>query len=144
MSETNKPVRANFHFWWPVTVRWGDMDAMGHVNNIVYFQYVESARVGYCESWGWKSRDMSSARQGPVVVSQTFNYRRQLHYPAEVEVGLECTEVRHRSFVLSFAIFRKGSEEIIGDGTCAVAWMDYAVGKAVEIPAAVRDRLTKG
>ena len=41
MSEKNRPVRANFHFWWPVTVRWGDMDAMGHVNNMVYFQYVE-------------------------------------------------------------------------------------------------------
>ena len=78
------------------------------------------------------------------MVSQTFNYRRQLHYPAEVEVGLECIEIRRRSFVLSCAIFRKGSDELIGDGTCAVAWMDYAVGKAVEIPAAVRDRLTKG
>ncbi len=136
-------MRADFHFWWPVTVRWGDMDALGHVNNATYFQYVESARVGYFEECGWNSRDLSTAPQGPVVVSQTFNYRQQLHYPAEVEVGLECTEIRGRSFVLSCAIFRKASDELIGDGSCVVVWLDYASGKAVEFPSSVRDRLIR-
>jgi len=136
-----RPARADFHFWWPVTVRWGDMDALGHVNNAIYFQYVESARVGYFEERGWNSRDPSPTRQGPVVVSQMFNYRRQLHYPGEVEVGLECTEIRGRSFVLSCAIFRKETNELIGDGSCVVVWLDYAAGKAVEFPPTVRDRL---
>ena len=137
-----RPARTGFHFWWPVTVRWGDMDAMGHVNNIIYFQYMESARVGYFEGRGWDSHDLSSTRQGPVIVSQTFNYRRQLHYPAEIEVGLECTEIRGRSFVLSCALFPKGSDELIGDGHCVLVWLDYTSGKAVEIPATVRERLT--
>ena len=48
------PTRASFRFWWPMTVRWGDMDAMGHVNNIMLFQYMESARVGFFETMGWK------------------------------------------------------------------------------------------
>jgi acyl-CoA thioesterase FadM len=61
-----------------------------------------------------------------------------------VEVGLECIEIQHRSFVLSCAIFRKGSDEVIGDGTCTIAWLDYASGKAVEIPTALRERLAKG
>jgi acyl-CoA thioester hydrolase len=144
VKESCEPVRAAFRFWWPVTVRWGDMDAMGHVNNMVYFQYLESARVGFCEAWGWKSRDLSSARQGPVIVSQLFNYRRPLHYPAEVEVGLECTEIRGRSFVLACAIFRKGSDELIGDGHCVMVWLDYASGKAVEIPSSLREGLLGG
>jgi acyl-CoA thioester hydrolase len=132
-----RPARDEFGFWWPVTVRWGDMDAMGHVNNMRYFQYVESARVGFFEARGWSSQDMSAKRQGPVVVSQTFNYRRQLQYPAEIEVGIECTEIRGRSFVLSCAIFRKGSDELIGDGNCVLVWLDYAAGRAVAIPPAV-------
>ncbi len=134
--------RADFSFWWPVAVRWGDMDAMGHVNNSVYFQYLECARVGYFEAAGWDSRDTSPTRQGPVVVSQTFNYRRQIGYPADVEVGVACTEVRGRSFVLSYGLFRKGGEELLGDGTSILVWLDYAVGKAVEIPPGVRARLT--
>jgi acyl-CoA thioester hydrolase len=119
------------------------MDAMGHVNNIVYFQYLESARVGYFEGVGWNSRDTSPTRQGPVVVSQTFNYRRQLHYPADVEVGVACTEARGRSVVLSYGVFRKGSDELIGDGTSVLVWLDYSAGHAIEIPSAVRDLLTK-
>jgi acyl-CoA thioester hydrolase len=38
VAQPEKPVRSDFQFWWPVTVRWGDMDAMGHVNNVLYFQ----------------------------------------------------------------------------------------------------------
>jgi acyl-CoA thioester hydrolase len=79
-----------------------------------------------------------------VAVSQTFNYRRQLQYPAEVEVGIACTEVRGRSFVLSYGLFRKGSDELIGDGSSVLVWLDYAVGKAVEIPPNLRDYLAKG
>ena len=141
-NQTAGPARADFPFWWPVSVRWGDMDALGHVNNIVYLQYLECARVGYLEGKGWNSRDASPTRQGPVMVSQTFNYRRQLHYPAEVEVVVACTEVRRRSFVLSYGLFRKRSDELIGDGSSVLAWLDYAAGHAVEIPPDVRAHLT--
>jgi acyl-CoA thioester hydrolase len=132
------PARAQFEFWWPQTVRWGDMDAMGHVNNALYFQYMESARVGFFERLGWRSREMGAGRGGPVVVSQTFNYRRQLHYPAEIEVGIACSELRRRSFVLAYGIFRQGNEELIGDGSTVLVWMDYALGRAVELPADIR------
>ena len=120
------------------------MDAMGHVNNIVYFQYLESARVGYFEGAGWDSRDTSPTRRGPVLVTQTFNYRRQLRYAADVEVGVACTEVRGRSFVLSYGVFRKGSDELIGDGSSVLVWLDYATNRAIEIPPEVRNLLVKG
>ncbi len=132
------PARSQFGFWWPQTVRWGDMDAMGHVNNILYFQYMESARVGFFERLGWQSRDMGAGRGGPVIVSQTFNYRKQLHYPADIEVGITCRELRRRSFVLGYGVFRSATEDLIGDGSTVLVWMDYARGKAVEIPPEVR------
>jgi acyl-CoA thioester hydrolase len=144
VSDTGKPTRADFQFWWSETVRWGDMDAMNHVNNIVYLQYLESARVGYFETRGWNTRDIGPTGQGPVVVSQTFNYRRQLHYPSAVDIGVACPEIRNRSFVLTYAIFRKGTDELIGDGSSVLAWLDYGLGKAVEIPPAVREYLTAG
>jgi len=132
------PARAYFSFWWPQTVRWGDMDAMGHVNNAVYFQYMESARVAFFERLGWVSRDMGPDRCGPVVVSQTFNYRQQLHYPAEIEVGIACSELRRRSYVLSYGIFPTGSDNVIGDGSTVLVWMDYGLGQAVEVPPNIR------
>ncbi len=135
--------REDFRFWWPVTVRWGDMDAMGHVNNIIYLQYLESARIGYFETLaGWDGRTESGMRQGPVVVSQTFNYRRQVYYPAEFEVGVRCQEIRNRSFVLAYAIFRKGTDELVGDGSSVTVWLDYDANKAVEIPPSLREVFT--
>ena len=136
------PIRADFRFWWPVTVRWGDMDAMGHVNSIIYFQYLESARIGYFETLvGWAGRDEAGDRRGPVVVSQTFNYRLQVHYPADLEVGVHCREVRNRSFVLEYGIFRKGADVLVGDGTSVVVWLDYSANQAVPIPANLREAL---
>ncbi|MFI5339340.1 MAG: acyl-CoA thioesterase [Candidatus Methylomirabilales bacterium] len=137
------PNRADFRFWWPVTVRWGDMDAMGHVNNVIYFQYMESARIGYFEMlMGWTGRDEGGGRQGPVVVSQTFNYRVQVYYPAELEVGVRCREIRNRSFVLEYGIFRKGTDELVGDGSSVAVWLDYNTNKAIPIPPILRQAFT--
>ncbi len=141
--DQTQPTRSLFQFWWPVTVRWGDMDAMGHVNNVRYFQYLESARIGYFEAlMGWTGREEGAGRQGPVVVSQTFNYRRQVHYPAELEVGVRCREIRNRSFVLEYAIFRPGTEELVGDGTSVTVWLDYDANKAIDIPPQLRQACT--
>ena len=119
------------------------MDAMGHVNNIIYLQYLESARIGFFETLaGWDGRTDDGGRQGPVLVSQTFNYRRQVLYPAELEVGVRCPEIRNRSFVLEYAIFRKGTDELVGDGNSVTVWLDYGTNKAVEIPPSVRQALT--
>ena len=136
------PARQDFRLWWPVTVRWGDMDAMGHVNNIMYLQYLESARVAYFETIGWPVRSENGERQSPVLVSQTFNYRRQVVYPDALEVGVTCREIRSRSFVLAYGVFRKGTDILVGDGTSVAVWMDYRAGKAGEIPSALRDALS--
>jgi acyl-CoA thioester hydrolase len=119
------------------------MDAMGHVNNIIYLQYLESARIGYFETLsGWDGRTEEGARQGPVLVSQTFNYRRMVFYPAELEVGVRCTEIRNRSFVLEYASFRKGTDELMGDGSSVTVWLDYAANKSVDLPPSLRQILS--
>ena len=67
-----------------IAIRWGDMDAMGHVNNTVYFRYMEQARIAWFESlvpradaWGEISI---------VIVNASCNFRRPINYPGTVEV----------------------------------------------------------
>jgi len=139
-----RPVRSEFRYWWPITVRWKDMDAMGHVNNSTYFTYLESARIGFLTGLGCLGTLEGAARTGTVVVSQTFHYRRQVRYPDELEVGVRCGEIRTRSFVLEYAVFRRGTEELVGDGFTVLAWLDYAAGQAIEIPPDMRKALTAG
>jgi acyl-CoA thioester hydrolase len=117
---------------------------MGHVNNTIYFQYLESARIGYFERlMGWTGRHEGAGRQGPVVVSQTLNYRRQVYYPAELDVGVRCREIRDRSFVLAYGIFRKETDELVGDGTSVAVWLDYSANKAMPVPPILRQAFTE-
>mgnify|MGYP002663124169 FL=1 len=62
-------------------VRWGDMDAMGHVNNTVYFRYLETARIEWMRSVGCNP---APDGQGPVIVNAFCNFYRQFEYPDEV------------------------------------------------------------
>jgi acyl-CoA thioester hydrolase len=143
MSEPLKrPARSTFRFFWPVTVRWSDLDALAHVNNAAYFTYLESARIGFFERLGWSVVGHGGPPAFvPVVVSQTFNYRRQVVYPSALEVGVYCVEFRNRSFVLAYGVFEQGTEILAGDGTTVLVWMDFAAGKVVSLPPELRQGL---
>src|SRR5690349_19006257 len=64
-------------------IRWGDMDAMGHVNNTVYFRYIETARIAWLES---VEALPDPAGEGPVIVNAHCSFLKQLTYPGEIEV----------------------------------------------------------
>jgi acyl-CoA thioester hydrolase len=130
-------MRDQFNHWERVTVRWGDMDALGHVNNAKYFTYCESARISYfdlLEFWKYREHD----RQGPALVTATCNFRQQVHYRATLEIGARVSEIRHRSLVLEYEIYRQGSGELVADGTSVVAWVDYDINKAIPLPEELR------
>lgn len=134
--------RAAFPYWSAIDVRWGDMDALGHVNNIMYLQYVESARIVFFERLGWPVEAFVARGQGPLVVSQTINYRRSAVYPARLEVGLRSVEVRRSSFVLEFGIFSAGTDDVIADGSVVSVWTDLKAGRSIEVPADLRAGMT--
>lgn len=135
-------MRNQFNLWIPMSVRWGDMDAMGHVNNAVYFTYCESARISYFDAIElWKHREHE--RHGPALVTAHLNFRQQVHYPAELEVGVRCSGIRHRSFTLEYEIYRRGTEQLVADGASVVAWTDYAANRAVPIPDTLRAAISR-
>ncbi len=134
-------VRADFRFFCPLVVRWGDMDALGHVNNAAYMTYLESARIAFFERWGWRFPGEQAGV--PVVVSQTFNYRKQVTYPARLEIGVRCAEVRHRSFMLAYGVFLEGDEIPVGDGWTVLAWVASGAARAVSVPDDLRRLLTQ-
>jgi acyl-CoA thioester hydrolase len=130
-------MREQFKHWERISVRWGDMDAIGHVNNAKYFTYCESVRISYFEAielWRFREHD----RQGPALVSATCNFRQQVHYPAELDVGARTSEIRNRSFTLEYEIYRRDSGELVADGSSVVAWVDYEANKAIPIPDELR------
>lgn len=116
------------------------MDAYGHVNNAVFSTYFETARTKFFERvrvFDYKEGE----RHAPAVVSTTINFRRQVHYPAELDAAIRCIAVGTKSFTVEHHLFRAGTEEVVADGSTVVAWVDYAVGKAIPLPERLKTAL---
>ena len=140
MATASGTLSKDFELLVPITVRWGDMDAYGHVNNATFSTYFETARMKFFE-WVQIFDYKEGERHAPAIVSATINFRQQVHYPAELEAGIRCIKVGTKSFTLEHHLFRAGTDEAVADGTTVMAWVDYAVGKAVPLPDRLKGKL---
>ncbi len=138
-----KPIitRAQFPFWTTIEVRWGDMDAMGHVNNTVYFTYCESARIELLKAVGGRRKDEDSAT-GPTLVSTSCDYRREVRFPARLDLGVRVERMTERSFALEYGLFFHGTDELAAVARSVNAWVDYAAKKAIPLPDELRAALS--
>jgi acyl-CoA thioester hydrolase len=126
-----------------IVVRWGDMDAMGHVNNTVYFRYLEQARVEWLETMGLPPEPMGS---GPVVINAHCTFIRQLKYPATIEVRTLVGPPGRSSFQAVQEIREIGAdgapeEELTSLGGAKIVWVDSNIGKSVPLPDLLRSLL---
>ncbi|PLZ00211.1 thioesterase [Burkholderia sp. WAC0059] len=121
-------------------IRWGDMDAFGHVNNTVYFRYMEQVRISWLEHLGFGGGH--GARQGPVIVNASMEFLRQLHYPGDIVCRMSVGEPGRSSFDTGFELRRADdAQTLYASGNARCVWVDYAAGKSVPIPDALRATL---
>ena len=120
-------------------IRWGDMDMMGHVNNTVYFRYIESARVAWLEEAGGAP---DPAGVGPVIVNAHCSFIKQLKYPGEIEVTTFVGPPGRSSFEVSHEIRLVGADgqpgAIHAEGGAKIVWVNFAAEKSVPLPDPIR------
>ncbi len=128
MTSERKPVQVEH-----IPIRWGDMDAMGHVNNTLYFRYMEIVRVAWFERlFG----ELSGARdEGMVIVNASCNFLKPLTYPGTVEATMSLGDAS-RSSVQSFYELRM-NDTLYADGAAKIVWIDIRRGKAKPLPASI-------
>ncbi|NLP64275.1 acyl-CoA thioesterase [Paraburkholderia sacchari] len=121
-------------------IRWGDMDAFGHVNNTVYFRYMEQVRISWFEhiGAGGESRERGDG-QGPVIVNASMDFLKQLHYPGDIVCTMTVGEPGRSSFDTGFELRRVDDPDTVyARGNARCVWIDYAAGKSVPIPDSLR------
>lgn len=124
MAESD--LRSRFRFFFPVEVRFRDLDALFHVNNVVYLTYMESARIEY-----WMKVTGRPLDQLGVILARTeVDYRSPVAYGQTLEVGVRCTSMKRSSFVLEFAVFARGSGRLVAEARKVMVHYDYAAGAA--------------
>lgn len=118
------------------TVRWGDMDAMGHVNNTVYFKYMEHARVEWLREIGFL---LLPNGQGPIIANAFCNFKRQLKYPDEVLMKLYVSDPARVTFDAWTTMERVSEPGVIcAEGGATVIWIDTQREKVASLPEALR------
>jgi acyl-CoA thioester hydrolase len=122
-------------------VRFGDLDAMRHLNNVVYLRYFESARIAYMSEL---SPDHSPANPergsyGLIFAEGHINYRSPVHFDEEVEIRCSVGEVRRSAFRMDFEMHV--GERLAAEGYGWLVGFDYGKQEAMPIPEGLRAAL---
>ena len=119
-----------------IPIRWGDMDAMGHVNNTLYFRYLEIVRVDWFERLGCPPDPKGC---GPVIVNAFCNFYRQLEFPGDLLVRMYASDPARTTFETWTTIERADDPGAIwAAGGATTIWVDFPKQKAVPLPDWIR------
>jgi acyl-CoA thioester hydrolase len=135
MNDAVHPLLAEYRVAIELPVQWGDMDAMGHVNNTVFFRWFESARVAYLDRIELES---ASEHLGPILASVKCDYRRQLNFPDHVTIGARITRLGRTSLTMVHAVASAAQEAIVAEGDSTVVVFDYLANRPHPIPEKLR------
>ncbi|NPU83872.1 MAG: acyl-CoA thioesterase [Syntrophaceae bacterium] len=123
-----------------VPIAWGEMDAMGHVNNIVYFRYFESARIAYFEKMGLIDY-MKETGIGPILATTSCRFRIPLTYPDSVLIGAKVVSVEDDRFVMNYIVVSKKHRKPAAEGEGVIVAFDYRGGKKVPVPEVLKQKV---
>jgi acyl-CoA thioester hydrolase len=141
MAESTKPEPlAAYPVVFSIAVQWGDQDAFGHVNNVVYFRWFESARIVYIRQAGI-TYSQGGTGIGPILATINCHYRRPLTYPDTVHVGARISRIGRSSMTVEHAVYSEAQQQLVADGDSVVVLFDYSAGRPHRIPDDMRQLL---
>lgn len=119
-----------------IPIRWGDMDAMGHVNNTIYFRYMEQARIEWLESVGYGVGVLLD--EAPVIVNASCTFIVPFTYPGTVEVRTFAGKAGRSSLPTWCEFYKVGEPTLYADGAAKIVWTTPTTGKSAPLPDAIR------
>lgn len=114
-------------------VQWGDQDALGHVNNVVYLRWFESGRIALFDSLRFVFGSPASGVY-PVLASATVHFRRPITFPATVVVHSRVTRTGRTSLTIEHRVRVKGEDADAADGVSVVVLFDPATNRPHPLP----------
>lgn len=141
MPSTPEATPAEFHVFADLEVRWRDLDALGHVNNAVYFSYLEMARVRYMSVVG-TSTEAEPGRQFPFLLGEAFcRYLATASLGQVLRVHIRASKVGTRSFEFEYLVSERETGKPVATGRTTQVTFDFDAGRSVPVPGWFRDRL---
>lgn len=130
----------SYRFAYPIDVRYGDTDALGHVNHAKYLTYMETARFRYMERLGLFSPERPWQEVGVIIADVQCAYRIPLHFPETVQVYVRTEAVGRKSFTFTYRLER-GDGALAAEGRSVQVAYDYRAAQSIAVPDEWRARL---
>ncbi len=136
MARPDAPRREEFSHWVTVSLRYSDQDPLGHVNNVAYGNYFAEGRVAL-------AHELLARGDHPgidvVLANITIDYRQDMRYPGNVDVGTAIVRVGNKSLALRQGLFKDG--KLVATAESVLVFFDTEAGKSVPVPEDVRSQL---
>lgn len=137
----NCPLKVGDTYEIDVPMRWADADALNHLNNAVYFRYMEEGRI----SMFYTGNVPQSSQFGPVVVHCSCDFKKSIVYPATVRVSHRLVRIGRSSMEheVDLSVVTGDQLELRAQGRSVMVWMDFAADKSHPWPPEVLEALSR-
>lgn len=119
-------------------VAWGDMDAFGHVNNVMYYRYIESARINYFDALNIFEQKVLT-----VVASNQCKYLRPVFYPDQLKIAVRVDELRNSAMRMSYQLFSTAQNALVATAEAVIVCVDQENMQKAAIPEDIREKILK-
>ena len=121
-----------------VSVRWGDMDAAGVVNNTAYFRYVEDVRISWFQEIGYP---LDMRLTGPVVVTASMDFLQAISFPCDLVIHMYADAPGASSVKTYYELYCIKTQAKMAEGSAVIVWVDFEAKKSIPIPLKVMSHL---
>jgi len=123
-------------------VVWGEMDAYRHVNNVVYFRYLENARLEYFRRVGWPEVEQATG-VGPILAATRARFRKALTYPDDIAVAARVHVLGADRFTLEHLIVSRRQGAVVTEGEGTVVAYHHGRHEKATLPEELRRRIVE-
>ncbi len=134
-----QPKRQDFRWFIDLPSRWEDNDAYGHINNVVYYSWFDTAVNRFLVDNGLL--DYRNDRARGIVIESKCTFLKEFTYPQVAQAGLKLRRLGNSSVAYDIGLFHEGDDDPAAVGYLIHVYVDAANGKPVRVPDAVRDGL---
>ncbi len=135
-NETVAETRARYRHFQKIPTRWGDNDAYGHVNNVVYYSYFDTVVNTYLIEGG--ALDIQNSPVIGLAVESLCTFKKEITYPETVDAGLRVGRLGKTSVRYEIGLFRNGEDDPAATGYFVHVYVDRETRKPVSLPDALR------
>lgn len=119
-SDNDRPsALAHYPIIYQQPIHWGEMDAFNHLNNVVYYRYAESARIGYLQALGMFDGSMVT-----VLAQSSCQYLRPVTYPDTLLLGVRCQRLGNTSIVMEYSYYSCAQKTIVATADAVIVRLD--------------------